>query len=379
MLGAERVVAKIGKSGLEDLHQGLKDGILLCELSNLLLPGSVGRINNPPKNVLQERENVEMFIAALEKHLLRPEERCTPADLHSGRDLISVVNCLVALYRITTTGKGKFEPDRESLNKPINEPVDAGPAVNKARSPLTRRGFFGMSAELQQHIESKNDPVRSAAALSWVEQMVVGQVDEQHTKVKDLSDLIDGVVLCTLINVIWPNSIPKFHTKSKIPMMHRENILFYLGACRALGVSPSELFSPTDLTEMKYPPGVIDNIFALARMAALRPNYQGPVLEVTRGRVRIRSSPQGPVQPPPLPEQQASSSTPLTANSQPTATTAITTPSPSPVKATPPPSVTLPSALIDKQPPKSNIGTYALLGLSVLVGLAAFLYFKFSI
>lgn len=285
MLGAQ-LEERCGTGGLEQLHSGLKDGVLLCSLANLLRQGVCARVNDPCKNVLQERENVEAFIAALEQMRVRPEERITAADLHSGRDMIAVVDCLMSLKRVAETGRGAWDPQRESLNRPLCEEVDAGPAVNRASGDLTERGFFGVSAEIQERLEAKLDPERVRSALYWLNNLLkrseVPQVFELH-------QLVDGVVLCAVANLIQPGAVPRIHKASKIKMLQRENIQLFLSAAARLGVPSASLFSITDLSEMKYPVGVVDTIFALARAAASRPGFSGIRLEVARGKPRLRS------------------------------------------------------------------------------------------
>ncbi|MDP2434509.1 MAG: calponin homology domain-containing protein, partial [archaeon] len=266
---------------LQALHKGLKDGILLCRLVNSLKEGACKRVNEPCKNVLQERENVAAWIGALEDLRVRPEERCTPADLHSGRDMVAVVDCLLALRRVAEEGKGSYDPHRGSLNTPLAIQEDCGPAVNMADEEYASRGFYGMGAEVQQRLDKKFDQERTDAALTWIRRV-------SGVNVRKMEQLADGVALCKTINVIRPGLISKkIHTGSRIKMMHRENVQLYLEACSRLGLAAHELFSVTDLTEAKYPMGVVDNIFSLGRY--LPSSFRGARLDVSHGSSRIRS------------------------------------------------------------------------------------------
>jgi len=61
-------------------------------------------------------------------------------------------------------------------------------------------------------------------------------------------NLLDGVYLCTLVNVLVPNSLRKYHKKPKMLAMKMENIGFFLATCKTrLDLPPDLLFQPTDL------------------------------------------------------------------------------------------------------------------------------------
>jgi Calponin homology (CH) domain len=281
-------------STLQALHELLKDGTLLCILSSHWLQGSAPlACTLHCTNVLQERENVATFIESLDALKIRPEERCTVADLHSGRDLFALVDCILAMQRVIESGVGAFDKHAKSLNEPLREHVDAGPAVNQARSPMKRRGLFGMNAELAERIEAKFDPQRARAALAWVRAVAGSDENDSDGAANDdelsLDFLKDGVLLCELVNTIRPGIVKKIH-RSKIVMLHRENVQMYLAACRLLGVLDTLLFSPSDLVDDKFPSVVIDNLYALSRAATLIPTFGGPFVVARQGEVALVSA-----------------------------------------------------------------------------------------
>jgi len=63
-------------------------------------------------------------------------------------------------------------------------------------------------------------------------------------------ELVDGSLLCKVMNIIIPGSIRKYYPSPKITMLRIENIGFFLGACeRELGLSPFQLFSASELID----------------------------------------------------------------------------------------------------------------------------------
>ncbi|XP_062388093.1 calponin-1-like [Sardina pilchardus] len=69
----------------ENFMDGLKDGVLLCELINILQPGSVRKINNPTQN-WHQLENIGHFIRAITEYGLKA------VDLFEANDLFENVN-----------------------------------------------------------------------------------------------------------------------------------------------------------------------------------------------------------------------------------------------------------------------------------------------
>ena len=77
--------------------------------------------------------------------------------------------------------------------------------------------------------------------------------------------LDDGTVLCALVNAISPGIVKKVH-RSKIVMFQNENIEFFQGACRRLGVSEGNLFALTALRERSDPLQVIQCVLEIKRL-----------------------------------------------------------------------------------------------------------------
>ena len=77
--------------------------------------------------------------------------------------------------------------------------------------------------------------------------------------------LMDGTLLCELVNVISPGVVPKIH-RSKIAMFQNENVTFFQQACRKLGVHESNLFALAALREGKDPLQVINCVLEVKRL-----------------------------------------------------------------------------------------------------------------
>jgi len=60
--------------------------------------------------------------------------------------------------------------------------------------------------------------------------------------------LLDGVVLCKLVNALCPGALKRFHKKPRMLAMKIENIGFFLATCKTrLNLPPALLFQPTDI------------------------------------------------------------------------------------------------------------------------------------
>ncbi|KAL0248769.1 hypothetical protein GEMRC1_004003 [Eukaryota sp. GEM-RC1] len=82
-----------------------------------------------------------------------------------------------------------------------------------------------------------------------------------------LEECRDGQLLCKLINIITPDTIPKVHMKSNMAFFCMENIQNFVKGCAKLGVDESLLFEPVDLYELRNRRIVIFCVYDLAARA----------------------------------------------------------------------------------------------------------------
>ena len=124
---------------------------------------------------------------------------------------------------------------------------------------------------LNQHIGKRDKFVESEIAL-WVEAML-----DDCIPPKPFDELFrDGVLLCRVMNVLQPGSVPKIQkpfTKEK----QLENVNNLLKALKAYGVPEDKLFKPEDLNPGENIPNVINCLLALGRVCFDK-GWEGPTL-----------------------------------------------------------------------------------------------------
>lgn len=140
---------------------------------------------------------------------------------------------------------------------------------------------YGIDAEIKNKIASKFNPENAAQAQAWLE-TITGMTfqDTLHESLKS------GVVLCTALNVIRPDTIRKINMQDS-PFKHRENIENYLNGCKTLGMKEVDLFVTKDLYEGDNLVVVTDNIFALSS-AARTHGFAGPFIGVKHADKNVR-------------------------------------------------------------------------------------------
>lgn len=79
-----------------DFAEVLKDGSVLCELINALLPGAVKKINTM-KAPFKQRENIEMYLKGCESYGLKTQDLFQVNDLYENKNLYMVVDNLYTL------------------------------------------------------------------------------------------------------------------------------------------------------------------------------------------------------------------------------------------------------------------------------------------
>ena len=134
-----------------------------------------------------------------------------------------------------------------------------------------RPDAYGLDAELAAKKAAKRDPKAEEDARVWIS-AVTGKPVEGNLQ----QALRDGVILCELMNVLRPGSVPKINT-GKMPFLLMENINNFLAGCRAMGVADGDLFMTVDLYEDQNFNQVVGCITALGRRAAAQ-GFNGPTL-----------------------------------------------------------------------------------------------------
>ncbi|XP_051570194.1 calponin-1-like isoform X2 [Myxocyprinus asiaticus] len=90
-----------GRKLPKNFMEGLKDGVVLCELINTLQPGSVKKISNSPQN-WHQLENISNFVRAIQEYGLKPH------DIFEANDLFENINhTQVQCTLITLAGMAK--------------------------------------------------------------------------------------------------------------------------------------------------------------------------------------------------------------------------------------------------------------------------------
>ncbi|XP_067877484.1 calponin-1 isoform X2 [Heterodontus francisci] len=85
-----------GATLTENLMEGLKNGVILCQLINKLQPGSVKKISDSPQN-WHQLENIGNFIKAITKYGVKLHDSFEANDLYENCNLTQVQTTLMAL------------------------------------------------------------------------------------------------------------------------------------------------------------------------------------------------------------------------------------------------------------------------------------------
>lgn len=132
---------------------------------------------------------------------------------------------------------------------------------------------YGMDIEIHAKRKEKYSHEREERAMDWIEKVTKTHIDDFH------ADLKSGVVLCNLVNTIYPGTAPNPNPKDHA-LVHSSNINMYLTACQRVGMKTGQLFQVSDLYDKKDLDAVLSNIFALGRKSEMAPRYNGPAMAV---------------------------------------------------------------------------------------------------
>lgn len=141
---------------------------------------------------------------------------------------------------------------------------------------MSDREKFGLDAEIAAKMDGKYSVEREKEAIAWMEAVTGLTVEPDF-----IGGLKNGVILCTLMNIISPGAISKFAAKPKHYLEHKSNIDYFVGSCNKIGVPSSDMITSLDLSDSRPDKHqVLQCIYAVARQAQAI-GYVGPRLGVT--------------------------------------------------------------------------------------------------
>jgi len=96
-----------------------------------------------------------------------------------------------------------------------------------------------MKSEKAEGVEKKSKEISQ-----WIEASLKEELPKSNLR----ESLLDGVVLCKLVNALCPGALKRYHKKPRMLAMKIENIGFFLATCKTrLNLPPALLFQPTDI------------------------------------------------------------------------------------------------------------------------------------
>ncbi|XP_035687417.1 myophilin-like isoform X2 [Branchiostoma floridae] len=105
------IVELIGEKFPEGVayEDALKDGVILCKLINVLVPGSVKRIN-AQKMPFKQMENIGNFLTAVQGYGVPASDLFQTVDLYERRNIPAVTQCFFAMGRVAQTKPDYYGP-----------------------------------------------------------------------------------------------------------------------------------------------------------------------------------------------------------------------------------------------------------------------------
>lgn len=150
---------------------------------------------------------------------------------------------------------------------------------------------YGLSRECQLKTNAKFELKLALEALQWIEEVTGRPLEPPRGEFKDQFDvqdvLKDGVVLCELMNTLFPNTIKKVNT-SKLAFKQRENIEMFIKACQSRGMKDVDTFQTDDLYECKSMYTFVNCIHSLGSIAR-KAGFNGPTIGVKYADQNVRN------------------------------------------------------------------------------------------
>ncbi|CAO2631837.1 Tagln3 [Lemmus lemmus] len=146
---------------------------------------------------------------------------------------------------------------------------------------MANRGpSYGLSREVQEKIEQKYDADLENKLVDWIILQCAEDIEHPPPGRAHFQKwLMDGTVLCKLINSLYPpgqEPIPKI-SESKMAFKQMEQISQFLKAAEVYGVRTTDIFQTVDLWEGKDMAAVQRTLMALGSVAVTKDDgcYRG--------------------------------------------------------------------------------------------------------
>uniref|UniRef100_A0A3P9KZA6 Transgelin n=1 Tax=Oryzias latipes TaxID=8090 RepID=A0A3P9KZA6_ORYLA len=146
---------------------------------------------------------------------------------------------------------------------------------------MANRGpSYGLSREVQEKIEQKYDPDLEQRLVDWIVSQCGGNLEKPQPGKENFQKwLMDGTILCRLINSLFPRGkepIKKI-PETQMAFKQMEKISQFLQAAEAYGVTTTDIFQTVDLWEGKDMAAVQRTLMALGSLAVTKDDghYKG--------------------------------------------------------------------------------------------------------
>lgn len=149
----------------EDFGEGLRDGVILCELVNKIHPGVVKRIESKSKLAFKLMENVSAFLKACRVIGVNEFDLFETVDLFELKDLGLVVRCIHSLGRAMQKHYPNFDgPTLGVKESHRNERQFSDQQLTEARNTPALISYGSMRTMERLDVNRSNDVTFGAAA-----------------------------------------------------------------------------------------------------------------------------------------------------------------------------------------------------------------------
>ncbi|KAF7668854.1 hypothetical protein LDENG_00279620 [Lucifuga dentata] len=146
---------------------------------------------------------------------------------------------------------------------------------------MANRGpSYGLSREVQEKIDQKYDPDLELRLVDWIVAQCGGNLERPQPGKQNFQKwLMDGTILCRLINSLYPRGKEPIKKISETQMAFKqmEKISHFLQAAETYGVTTTDIFQTVDLWEGKDMAAVQRTLMALGSVAVTKDDghYRG--------------------------------------------------------------------------------------------------------
>ncbi|GAN04190.1 protein kinase [Mucor ambiguus] len=167
------------------LHQELKDGVLLCNLVNKLKPGTIKQVGQRDLSFIK-MDNITRFLQGARQLGLNSAQLFETIDLFEAKDMTAVIHTILAISRLTEKQIAAAQHQHELQKQQLQDQTDQDEDTHSENNEINE---FAAGQHSEDRSSSKNTYKNDRNSDQHLNHDEEEEEEEKSTKYRDVRDI----------------------------------------------------------------------------------------------------------------------------------------------------------------------------------------------